>query len=113
MKQPFPAGVLHHLLRLADVLEGTTRQLRDLLAPPEAAAVSEPKQVSPQVRELMQRLAALLAESDIQAGELFREGQFQIAPALGQRSRILGRYIQQFEYDLALELLNEVLADLP
>ena len=105
--------LLHHLLRLADVLEGTTRQLRDLLAPPEAAAVSEPKQVSPQVRELMQRLAALLAESDIQAGELFREGQFQIAPALGQRSRILGRYIQQFEYDLALELLNEVLADLP
>jgi CheY-like chemotaxis protein/HPt (histidine-containing phosphotransfer) domain-containing protein len=89
------------------VCEASLRQIAAaILALPAAAGQGRPAIDWPQVRVCIERLDALLATDDMDAGAWFRETAPTLRDALGSRVDEIGRAIDGFAYDRALDALR-------
>ena len=107
-----PAADLENLRRALETEHAALiTALRALPAEAEAPLASTLDEA--RVRTVLARLDALLAEDNIQAGEVFRTAAPLLRAALGEAARMLERQLDGFEYDRALRTLRAVMAERP
>jgi PAS domain S-box-containing protein len=75
---------------------------------PETSPPSEPSALPawPEIKRIVDRLDALLAQDDLEANAVFRESAPLLKKALGEKAYELERLIEGFEYERALALLR-------
>ncbi len=90
---------------------GTTTRCQ----PPSPLADDNPETVTsydmPAVHDLLQKLACLLAEDDVQSVALWRECALQLRPALGVRANHLEGRILGYDFQDALAIVHQALEE--
>jgi HPt (histidine-containing phosphotransfer) domain-containing protein len=92
-----------HILAVEDSL---TKLLADIQHMADAGAPSPVEMNSAQAEAVLEQLEALLAEDNTRASQVWRESASLINAALGSAAASLGREIERFEYDKALQTLR-------
>jgi len=99
---------INGLMPLVDRLESDLGALRIAIrALPEAPELEAPAPLDPALRDqILAQLEQLLAASDTRAGQLAAENRPLLRSALGDRFAQFQRSIEQFDYDISLEILR-------
>lgn len=75
----------------------------------EPSAVSNEGKTVENPREILDRLLQLLEDSDASVEKLFLENQSSLRTILGELTEKVGRFIEDFEYEQAAELVSKKL----
>ena len=114
-REPLPERALlqeqaDSLLQACQSLQAALRPLLPA-APRAEPAVSTPDW--PAVRDLAERLCALLATDDMASSHLYRDNRAQLDATLGVRAEDFAREIESFSYEEALAILRAAMAEFP